>query len=122
MAGVLLLDEADVRSVLSVEQLAPALAGALVELSRGATSVPPRVAARALAPGDGPIAVLGAGVQGDAHLEAAGHLLPGRARGLWSRDGGAAAALAGRHEGTARVDTAAAAAGGARSMARSARR
>ncbi|HLH46615.1 MAG TPA: hypothetical protein VKV25_05590 [Acidimicrobiales bacterium] len=68
------------------------------------TAMTAAVAARALAPpGDGPVTVLGAGVQGEAHLAALAHLLPGRPVRVWSRRAPAAEALAARTPGASAV-------------------
>ncbi len=87
------------------------LAGTWITAIR--TAVTSVVAARALSPADGPVAVLGAGVQGDAHLEAAAALLPSRPRRLWARNKAAAAALAARRDATVVEPTAEAAVRGA---------
>lgn len=87
------------------------LAGTWITAIR--TAVTSVVAARALDPAGGPVAVLGAGVQADAHLEAAARLLPGRQRRLWGRDEAAAVALAARRGGTSVAATAEAAVRGA---------
>src|SRR5207244_1761502 len=77
---LLYLGRADVESLLDVDAMLDALADVLVIYSSGAASVPPRtalrtggtaaVAARVLARDDARVlAILGAGVQGLAHLE-----------------------------------------------------
>jgi alanine dehydrogenase len=105
MAEVLVLSEAEVAGLLDLEQLLAALGDALVALSGGRSSVPPRVAAATGGgilgampvhlPGVALAAILGAGVQGRSHLEAFPLVRDFREIRVASRTPDHAAALAG---------------------------